>query len=146
MKKTLLLLVVCTMATACKKETPTAAGAVADVETVFAAERSDSLIYMGEESVENAPAVRYRLAFSKAHRLHYAFTMYYRNPQNGNEETFSHTGVAKEARGQYGTGYKLDFGKNEAPLYLKVMGDSTLRLVAEDFSEGIAATTDLKLQ
>ena len=131
---------------ACQNNGKTAANAGANDSTV-----TDSVVYEGTVPAADGPGIKYQLACVSDSSKGFRLTTIYLQAENGKDQTSESKGkyevVKKTVAGKEGTFYKLPASDGSGETILKVVNDSTLRLVNSDFQEATSKLNyDLKLK
>jgi uncharacterized lipoprotein NlpE involved in copper resistance len=150
MKKVTFMMIACAalMASCNGNKTNTAAnGAAADsAATDTAAAGADSTVYEGMLPAADVEGIRYHVVLNGDST--FALNEAYMETETKVGENENYSGKTETISKDGSTYYKLAMGKNDA-LMLKVLNDSTLRVVGPDFREAVAAegmNYDLKLK
>lgn len=153
LKSTLLLMVAGVAFTACQNNGKTAAAdATADSLTTDSL-TTDSLYFEGEVPGADVASIRYTIALAKDSTNGFRLTTTYVEDDKGKGEVFNRVGkkeiIKKTINGKEETVYKFTDGKDGSAEYFKLVGDSVLRMVNDNFEEAVAGNPsdyDLKLK
>lgn len=105
---------------------------------------ADSMVYEGTLPAADCDGIRYRVALANDTTMGFSLSETYLTEK---PETTNYNGVAEKIEKDGKTYYKLGEGK-DANLFVKVVDDSTLRVVGQDLAEAEAVkgmNYDLKL-
>ena len=146
-KNAILLFAASAALMACNQGNKTAANADGVDSVAADSVQADSLCFAGELPGADHTA-KYDLALANDSTDGYRLTVTYEGKETTTE---THTGtkevVKKDVNGQAETFYKFAMGKDDAPVYFKVVGDSVLRMVNDQFEEADSKLNyDLKLK
>lgn len=147
MKKITFTMIACAalMASCNGNKTNTTAAAADSAATDTAAVMTDSTVYEGMLPAADVEGIRYHVVLNGDST--FALNEAYMETETKVDESENYSGKIQTISKDGSTYYKLAMGKNDA-LMLKVLNDSTLRVVGPDFREAVATkgmNYDLKL-
>ena len=136
---------------ACQNNGKTAANAGANDSTANDSAATDSVVYEGRVPAADGPGIKYQLACVNDSSKGFRLTTTYLQAEKGKDQVSESKGkyevVKKTVAGKEGTFYKLPTSDGSGETVLKVVNDSTLRLVNSDFEEAASKLNyDLKLK